>query len=89
MVNDVTDQTELNNVAASWSIGNEGEYALFYEAAGVNGADAVLVEIVGGNALGSTVATFSNADVSNFTGNNIDSFMKFSDIELPPTSDLV
>ncbi|KIC39029.1 hypothetical protein RA27_17895 [Ruegeria sp. ANG-R] len=90
-VDDAGDQSDLDAIAATFDSIGSGEYALFYD----QGGNAVLQDLIEGGApganytLGDTIATFTNADVSQFSGSSIDSFLKYSDIDLPPASELV
>ncbi len=90
-VADATDQADLDAIAATFDPIGSGEYALFYD----QGGNAVLQDLIEGGApganytLGQTVANFTNADVSEFTGSSIDGFLKYSEIDLPPASELV
>ncbi len=95
-VDDATNQADLNAIAATFNPIGPGEYALFFDQSG----NAVLQDLIeGGTAganytLGDTIASFTNADVSGLSGNNLDGyniegFLQYSEIDLPPASELV
>lgn len=89
-VADATDQADLDAIAATFESIGSGEYALFYDQNG----NAVLQDLIEGGgsganySLGQTVANFTGADVSQFTGSSIDGFLRYSEIDLPPASEL-
>ncbi len=95
-VDDATNQADLNAIAATFDPIGPGEYALFFDQSG----NAVLQDLIeGGTAganytLGDTIASFTNADVSGLSGNNLDGyniegFLQYSEIDLPSASELV
>ncbi len=95
-VDDATDQGDLDSIAATFDPIGPGEYALFFDQSG----NAVLQDLIEGGApganytLGDTIASFTNADVSGLSGSNVggynlDGFLVYSEIDLPPASELV
>ncbi len=95
-VDDATNQADLNAIAATFDPIGPGEYALFFDQSG----NAVLQDLIESGApganytLGDTIASFTNADVSGLSGNNLDGyniegFLQYSEIDLPPASELV
>ncbi len=95
-VDDATNQGDLNAIAATFDPIGPGEYALFFDQSG----NAVLQDLIESGApganytLGDTIASFTNADVSGLSGNNLDGyniegFLQYSEIDLPPASELV
>ncbi|MBO9434113.1 hypothetical protein J7394_07855 [Ruegeria sp. R13_0] len=95
-VTDATNQGDLDSIAATFDPIGPGEYALFFDQSG----NAVLQDLIESGApgvnytLGGTIASFTNADVSGLSGSNlggynIDGFLQYSEIDLPPASELV
>ncbi len=95
-VDDATNQGDLDSIAATFDPIGPGEYALFFDQSG----NAVLQDLIEGGApganytLGDTIASLTNADVSGLSGSNLggynlDGFLVYSEIDLPPASELV
>jgi Ca2+-binding RTX toxin-like protein len=90
-VTDVDDSHNLESIASGFGDLGEGAHVLFFDNGehGFGTGDAVLMEINGHNALGEVVAEFIDADVSGFVPGSTEGFLMYSDLELPPASELV